>query len=699
MASERWRRAAILVALGMVARPVAAQCPDGSLATLCARPAAPRPLDANRIAILPFRTSGADPALGHLGNGLMELLSAEFSGEVGPAAVEPGEALLAWNRAGADREAATTTAAIRVARALGAGQVAVGSVVGTSARFSVAVSILNVADGSVRVSRVQVEGTEDSLPALTASLSTQLLGKAAGISGTTNNEALRAYIAGMADYRKSAGLCASGNCDAEGHFLRATKLDSTFILPAFRLVLLRALFGPTQGVDAFRASFRALWNHRNKLSAEQRLLVEALADSNNMLFRMQALPRMERVAPSLPNIAEAWDILGDLEFHVGALIGREDWAERSRLAFQKAVELDAKLCACSFEHLADFAYLEGDARTFSKYGSLTPWQRYQGAILSSNPASIRLARILYTRDAAVASDGPGLISGVFPYWLTGIPLPNREADSVLTLLESLANNEQQRRALAQWTMIWSHFAGRPNHAAEAARRFAGADTAQYYLTNLEYVHDDSAAAERLLPMLDRSSRNDGTRACEVALARLRRADTAGVTTILNQLDPAKHDLAEILAGPRPSIPLICAQVLRGVLASLGPSGGPLLHRADSLMRFMPRNAGDHWNYDLGLAFARRGEFAMAASAVRRHAQAIGRWAVPRLVISLRQEGRWAALAGDTAAAIRAYRQYLAYRENPEPALVPERDSVRTELVTLEKAYRKSQAPKRPTLQE
>jgi hypothetical protein len=60
----------------------------------------------------------------------------------------------------------------------------------------------------------------------------------------------------------------------------------------------------------------------------------------------------------------------------------------------------------------------------------------------------------------------------------------------------------------------------------------------------------------------------------------------------------------------------------------------------------------------------------------------------KLAVSLRHEGRWSALAGDTAAAIRAYRHYLLWRENPEPVLVPQRDSVRTELAALLKARRR-----------
>jgi hypothetical protein len=48
----------------------------------------------------------------------------------------------------------------------------------------------------------------------------------------------------------------------------------------------------------------------------------------------------------------------------------------------------------------------------------------------------------------------------------------------------------------------------------------------------------------------------------------------------------------------------------------------------------------------------------------------------------REEGRIAAEAGDTAAAIRAYERYLRIRDNVEPRLRPEVQRVRAELAAL-----------------
>jgi hypothetical protein len=49
---------------------------------------------------------------------------------------------------------------------------------------------------------------------------------------------------------------------------------------------------------------------------------------------------------------------------------------------------------------------------------------------------------------------------------------------------------------------------------------------------------------------------------------------------------------------------------------------------------------------------------------------------------LREKGRLAAITAGRAGAVRAYRHYLALRSDPEPALRPAVDTVRTELAKL-----------------
>jgi hypothetical protein len=77
----------------------------------------------------------------------------------------------------------------------------------------------------------------------------------------------------------------------------------------------------------------------------------------------------------------------------------------------------------------------------------------------------------------------------------------------------------------------------------------------------------------------------------------------------------------------------------------------------------------------------QGDLALALRAVRRRGN--GFISFPwYLSTFLHEEGRLAALTGDTIGAIRAYQHYLALRPNPEPEVKREVDGVREELARL-----------------
>jgi len=114
---------------------------------------------------------------------------------------------------------------------------------------------------------------------------------------------------------------------------------------------------------------------------------------------------------------------------------------------------------------------------------------------------------------------------------------------------------------------------------------------------------------------------------------------------------------------------------------------PLLDRLDSLhIAALPdlRNE-DIWVCAGNLMAARlraaHGDNAGALASLRRRGEPGDQKIL--LSASLRDEGRLAALTGDTAGAIRAYRHYLVLRSAPEPSLAKQRDSVRAELSRLE----------------
>ncbi|HEU5171168.1 MAG TPA: hypothetical protein VFU46_11555, partial [Gemmatimonadales bacterium] len=140
----------------------------------------------------------------------------------------------------------------------------------------------------------------------------------------------------------------------------------------------------------------------------------------------------------------------------------------------------------------------------------------------------------------------------------------------------------------------------------------------------------------------------------------------------------------------------CVMLLEAMDAVAGKrsDAGAALARADSAWLHFPRvafvrNANEGaceltaaGNMVLARLYETRGDLAGALARIRRRPLAYdaGVW---YLSTGLREEGRLAALAGDRAEAVRAYRHYLALRSNPEPELQPGVERVRAELERLE----------------
>ena len=86
------------------------------------------------------------------------------------------------------------------------------------------------------------------------------------------------------------------------------------------------------------------------------------------------------------------------------------------------------------------------------------------------------------------------------------------------------------------------------------------------------------------------------------------------------------------------------------------------------------------NLEVARLRERQGDLRAALAAVRRRPYAYH--LSDYLASHLREEGRLAALTGDTAGAVRAYQHYLALQSDPEPALRAGVEGVRAELAKL-----------------
>jgi hypothetical protein len=107
----------------------------------------------------------------------------------------------------------------------------------------------------------------------------------------------------------------------------------------------------------------------------------------------------------------------------------------------------------------------------------------------------------------------------------------------------------------------------------------------------------------------------------------------------------------------------------------------LVDLADSL--WVGREGGSVWaSFELARLYEKQGRVDRALRAVRRRWLPMGEPEPAGLAESYRLEGRLAALADDKIGAMRAYRNYLRLRVDPEPSRVPQLDSVRAELRAL-----------------
>jgi hypothetical protein len=145
--------------------------------------------------------------------------------------------------------------------------------------------------------------------------------------------------------------------------------------------------------------------------------------------------------------------------------------------------------------------------------------------------------------------------------------------------------------------------------------------------------------------------------------------------------------ADTTAVPLSGYDQLCQATLetRLAFARRDPAAGRLLEQLDSLAIERPYGYVGMLTANLAIAELREatGDPVTALHAVRRrpyHWIVDGLWG---LSTYLREEGRLAALTGDTAGAILAYHHYLVLRSRPDIELVPEVNQVRAELARLE----------------
>jgi TolB-like protein len=654
------------------------------------------------VAVAPFRVAAADPSLGYLREGMVDLLSARLSGEQGLRSADAASVLRAWGRAaGSGGTEMTQEAALEIGRGLGAGRVIDGSVVGTPGRLTLTASLLT-APGGRRATRASVEGPVDSLSTLVDRLAAALLTLDAGVavsrlsSTSASLPAVRAFLAGREAFRQ-------GRPDeAFRQYREATMLDSTFALAALELVHASVWVGGAWSEDAQRAK-RLAQAGRNRLSPGDRTLLDAwdVVDPTGPEW----LGKWQAAANAYPDRAETWYELGDAYYHNGGLVGLDDPLRLAGAAFQRGWAIDSangadsvapghpRVLAEPLVHMVEIAQTTGDTaavRRFVGFGLAADstrgsYLRWHGA-LALGDSALRA----FWADSQDVEPGASSFIAQFMNW-TGLGTRDLARATRLDIRDEETGHPG---AVSSAHALAILNGGQPR---EALRVLHGSGTSDDFIGRLNdalyWGGDTTAAADaarRLAPLAAAAARpgEEGLphiRAlCALGAWHAAHGDYAYAEMAIRGLRAA----GQVWLSTTDTVPpnesvAVCSALLAATRATALhlPDAQTRLAQADVAARTYILSHSLAANLVVARVAEAQGDLALALRALRRRASGPGQFPW-YLSTFLREEGRLAALTGDTAGAIHAYQHYLALRPDPEPEMKPDVVQVRAELAKL-----------------
>jgi len=651
------------------------------------------PADPHAVAVLPFRVSGADPALAYLREGMVELLAVKLTGEGGPRAVDPSATLSAWRRAGGAEGELDHNAALRAARSLGAGRVVQGSVVGSPARLTLTAGVLQESGDEARLS---VEGPLDSISSLVDRLTAGVLASGDGASGalasltTTSLPALRAYLDGRSFYRRGSYR------QAVTMFGRALTLDSGFALAGLGLA---NAAGWCCADSLVERGIRLAWSGRTRLGLPDRAVLEAMAGPrypapSSGIERLRAWERVVEVAPDRP---DAWYRLGDDLYHWALVLDVPEGWPRAGRAFERALTLDSTF-AGPLEHMAEMAAHNGDSTAASRIVALA-----LASDSTSEVAEYLRWRVLVARGDTAALSKRHLDVNRWPAQslFTGLivvvhdRLPITEARPLMAAADRRDGTREEREYSSYYHWAVGLNAGRPLEALQGLRRDPNLEERpqandEAILLQAAFWDGDSAAAAAAARdltttagrMSPAAEADELARLCALEQWNLARGNLTGVARTLTVLARADSSHGDTEAG---SVAAFCSRMLDAwqAIARHMPDAGRKLASFDSASRTLPPDWLAHFqhaNLLLSRLYEAQGDPVRALGSLRRRHYGLG---IPLYLSSyLREEGRLADLTGDRQGAIASYRHYLALRQDPEPSLRPQVEQVRRELAKL-----------------
>jgi TolB-like protein len=646
-------------------------------------------LDNNLVAVLPFRVSGSND-IAYLSEGMMDLLSAKLTGEGGPRAADPRSTMSAVKASGIDAAEIPESAALDIARALGAGYVLLGSVIGTPAQLTINATLTDVRTGK-RVQPIERTGSTDTLAAFIDHFAAELLSLRAGEDRrlaaltSTSLPALRAYLSAQSNYR------ASRFEDALRDYRRALELDSTFALAAMGHVL-SAGWAAIADTTTNR-SRRLLKAHGSRLGEMDGLMADALVglptDTANVRSVRDQIRAWEVVVTKAPDRSEGWFLYGDAMLHFGGLAGYQDNKSVAMRAFARSLQLDSAHTP-ALVHLIDDALMNQDRETFMHLDSVrtargTASLRYQ--VLMRNRMLNDVAALARSRAGLDTMD----VQDLFTVALTPLVYSGGAADALNALDQIL-----DRATLPGDQAVAFQFAhalllgyGHPRRTAEVVQRRVAIEPAERSVIEASaildalYANGDTTFARK---MVGRADTNRGVSANERMAA-----DCAVQQWHLWRDEPARApEAAQALrrnagTGRNGISALMCAHLLDALHATLRDpaKARAKLTALDEFMAVGPRanpQLINVTNIAAARMWERLGDRDAAYRAIKR--QAFHPAYFHYRAAMLHEQARLAALVGKNDEAVRLYRWYLQMNDAAEPSMKGHLDNVRRELTRL-----------------
>ncbi|HEU5180025.1 MAG TPA: hypothetical protein VFW45_04490, partial [Candidatus Polarisedimenticolia bacterium] len=607
---------------------------------------------------------------------------------------------------GSDQEDLSDEDSRRLAAQLGAGRVLLGSAIATPTEFTLRGSLLRVADGAVVADGV-VEGSADSVAVLVNRLTARLLSQDAGeererLDGlaATSLEALQDYLAGRKAYRRGDYFTAMDL------YARAFARDSSFAQAAFGLLSANQHIGTVLRIDGFLLT-PTIWRLRDRLTARDAALLRALpwvgpnypAPSSYAEIIAQA----EVAASDAPDSPEHWFALGNALTQYGAVSSVPDWPRRAAEALDRAIGLDSSFTPAVATRLFVAMWMEDEA-AIRRFAGLM-----EGPVTAGFADGTMLwAAAVTLRDSAGAWRwrGQGSESHInFVTKLVKMPLhavttglPLADAHWANRTLRQVGATELERAAAQLGEFAVTAAEGRLISFGEwrfDEDRFGNSWIAANLIRQALIEPGYDQQVRELMRRYD-PARWPPVRDCFVELYRVHTGDTSSTRQAIQRLrafaasTPPPDDAAAWPSLEFRVCPLLLETILEG--PPFGHGGGKHLEALEMLMRQGPR-----WftgaavgptapvalaNWTIARLREAEGDIPGALAAIRRRENSYYPeylWSLPAF---LRQEGRLAALVGDTVGARRAYDHYLTLRTDPDPPLRAQRDSVVAERARL-----------------